>query len=118
MQMLSGNGPIPEGDDENEKSISPNVNNTIDEMLVSKPTNNRINPASINNRINAPSLNNGQPGPMYFKKIMATANPNHTIPLSETSRVKVETVDSESVDNKITSGTRSVNRPRLKVVRN
>jgi len=118
MQMLSGNGPIPEGDDENEKSISPNVNNTIDEMLVSKPTNNRINPASINNRINPPSLNNGQPGPMYFKKIMATANPNHTIPLSETSRVKVETVDSESVDNKITSGTRAVNRPRLKVVRN
>ena len=108
-QKLNGNGPIPEGDEINdddvERNVSPNVNSTINAMLVN-------NTAFLKPK---PSLGLGM-GSQRVNAIMATTNHQHTIPLSETSRLKVETVDSESVENH-RSQSQSINRPRLKITR-
>lgn len=122
MEMKANQGidPIPEGNEEDEdpefeKSISANIDDTINEMLRENTT--FIAPPKL-----PLSQKQGQRLPMppprssRVNELLATSNRNNTIPLSETSNIRVETVDSESAEN-IGSVGQGRNRPRLKVIR-
>lgn len=120
MQEAQGNGTIyeeDEYDDEIEKSVSADVDNTINEMLKQNTTFVAPPKLPLSQRTNQSTLApRAIDGSKRVNEMMTNVNRKNTIPLSETSGVLVETVDSESIEKSNLIG-RGKNKTRLHVTR-